>query len=84
MKLILARVLPVVVALLVPSLAAAEESHDKPAPAHSGRLGTPRTTRASVPKATPKAHKPVKAKPTKALRKSAKNPAKLSKKAAAR
>jgi hypothetical protein len=87
MKLILARVLPVVIALLVPSLAAAEESHDKAAPAHagqSGQTGHAAHHASKRAKATPKAHKAAKTKPAKALRKSAKNPAKLSKKATAR
>ena len=79
MKLILARVLPIAIALLVPSLAMAEESPEKSAPAQAEHPVHHASKRA---KATPKAHKPVKAKPAKALRKAARNPAKLSKKAA--
>ena len=78
MKLILARVLPVAIALLVPSLAFAEEAQDKPAAAQVAHHGSKRA------KAAPKARKPAKAKAGKSLRKSAKNPAKLSKRASAR
>jgi hypothetical protein len=76
MKLSLARVLPVVFALLVPSAAFAESPKPK---AHATHTAGHTTKRA---KAAPKAHKAVKAKPAKAAKKPAKSPAKLSKRAA--
>ena len=75
MKLILARVLPVALALLVPSLSFAEESQEKPASTQTAGSSAKRTKAGTKPR---KASKP---KAAKAKAPKASKSAKLSKKA---